>query len=99
MSVNILKLSETGKLFEMKNKWWKNKDGACEKNDDGDSSAMGFAEVRGIFYTLFLGLFAAYFLGICEFLMHVHSRASEEKVSASLMKIDFTFVYLNVCLS
>uniref|UniRef100_W8BR51 Glutamate receptor ionotropic, kainate 3 n=1 Tax=Ceratitis capitata TaxID=7213 RepID=W8BR51_CERCA len=80
LSVNILKLSETGKLFEMKNKWWKNKDGACEKNDDGDSSAMGFAEVRGIFYTLFLGLFAAYFLGICEFLMHVHSRASEEKL-------------------
>lgn len=80
LSVNILKLSETGKLFELKNKWWKNTNRDCKDDGDADNASLGFQEVRGIFYTLFLGLLAAYILGIVEFLLHTHSRASEERL-------------------
>nr|QKN21288.1 glutamate receptor ionotropic kainate 2 [Bactrocera dorsalis] len=79
LSVNILKLSETGKLFQLKNHWWKVNDTDCEDNDDdADNDSLGIYEVRGIFYTLYLGLLAAYLMGFIEFLMHCHSRASEE---------------------
>ncbi|XP_011193096.2 glutamate receptor ionotropic, kainate 2 [Zeugodacus cucurbitae] len=78
LSVNILKLSETGKLFELKDRWWKGEKNCGDEEEDNE--ALGFQHVRGIFYTLFLGLFAAYFLGIMEFLLHCHSRASEEKL-------------------
>ncbi|XP_036222655.2 glutamate receptor ionotropic, kainate 2 [Bactrocera oleae] len=80
LSVNILKLSETGKLFQMKNTWWTNEKKDCKDDENEDNASLGIQEVRGIFYTLFLGLLAAYILGIIEFLMHCHSRASEEKL-------------------
>ncbi|XP_054743540.1 glutamate receptor ionotropic, kainate 2 [Anastrepha obliqua] len=80
LSVNILKLSETGKLFDLKNRWWKNKTSNCNKKAGGDNPDLGFQEVRGIFYTLFFGLFTAFCFGICEFLMHTHERACEENL-------------------
>ncbi|XP_017469717.1 PREDICTED: glutamate receptor 4-like [Rhagoletis zephyria] len=80
LSVNILKLSETGRLFELKNRWWKNKTLTCNNKGAGDNADLGFQEVRGIFYTLFLGLFTAFCFGICECLVHTHERACEEKL-------------------
>lgn len=99
LSVNILKLSETGKLFQMKNTWWTNEKKDCKDDENEDNASLGIQEVRGIFYTLFLGLLAAYILGIIEFLMHCHSRASEEKVSIEvdvcILKFEILLLFAN----
>lgn len=78
----------------MKNKWWKNTNRDCKDDGDADNASLGFQEVRGIFYTLFLGLLAAYILGIVEFLLHTHSRASEERVSILMHVSMVDFVYI-----
>ncbi|XP_067622673.1 glutamate receptor ionotropic, kainate 2 isoform X2 [Eurosta solidaginis] len=80
LSVKILRLGETGRLLELKNKWWKNKNSTCDNEGDDDNADMGFHEVRGIFYTLFMGLFTAYCFGIGEFIVYTHERACEEKL-------------------
>ncbi|XP_075156880.1 glutamate receptor ionotropic, kainate 2-like [Haematobia irritans] len=81
LSVAILKLGEVGKLFELKKKWWSNENNDCPQDAKGNSETndLNFSEVRGIFYTLFVGLFVAYTVGITEFLIYVHHVAAEEK--------------------
>lgn len=42
---------------------------------------MIFSEVRGIFYTLFVGIIIAYAIGVTEFLVHVQNVAVMKKKS------------------
>lgn len=79
----ILRLGERGELFKLKTKWWKNHNNTCdaEVKDDSETPDMTFSEVRGIFYTLGVGVFLAYVAGIVEFLLFTHKVAMEEKLT------------------
>ncbi|XP_013112934.2 glutamate receptor ionotropic, kainate 2 [Stomoxys calcitrans] len=83
LSVAILKLGELGKLFELKKKWWSYENNDCPQQEQGTSenNDLNFSEVRGIFYTLFVGIFVAYVVGITEFLIYVQHVAAEEKLT------------------
>ncbi|XP_023301839.2 glutamate receptor ionotropic, kainate 2 [Lucilia cuprina] len=83
LSVAILRLGERGELFKLKNKWWKNHNNTCdaEVQSDSETPDMTFSEVRGIFYTLGVGVLVAYIAGIVEFLLYTHKVALEEKMT------------------
>uniref|UniRef100_A0A1A9ZN65 Ionotropic glutamate receptor C-terminal domain-containing protein n=1 Tax=Glossina pallidipes TaxID=7398 RepID=A0A1A9ZN65_GLOPL len=84
LSVAILKLSERGELFQLKNKWWKNHNNTCHEGVQMDASEtpdMTFSEVRGIFYTLGVGVIIAYTVGIFEFLIYTQKVAAAEKLT------------------
>lgn len=82
LSVAILRLSERGRLYDIKEKWWKNPNRSCSEEPDPDATPdMNFEELRGIFYTLYVGIFIAYLIGITEFLLYVQQVALEERVS------------------
>ena len=78
-----MRLGERGELFKLKNKWWKNHNNTCDVEEENDSETpdMTFSEVRGIFYTLAVGVFIAYTIGIIEFLMYTQTVAVEEKIT------------------
>ncbi|XP_073835691.1 glutamate receptor ionotropic, kainate 2-like [Musca autumnalis] len=90
LSVAILKLGELGQLFQLKKKWWVNEDKDCpqETKANSETNDLNFTEVRGIFYTLYVGLFIAYVVGITEFLIYAQHVAVEEKLTfkEALMK-------------
>ncbi|XP_037960958.1 glutamate receptor ionotropic, kainate 2 [Teleopsis dalmanni] len=83
LSVGILRLSERGELFKIKNNWWKPNENQTtdSKESTGETPDMNFEEVRGIFYTLGIGLFIAYLVGVIEFLIHTQKVAADEKLS------------------
>uniref|UniRef100_A0A1B0ATM2 Ionotropic glutamate receptor C-terminal domain-containing protein n=1 Tax=Glossina palpalis gambiensis TaxID=67801 RepID=A0A1B0ATM2_9MUSC len=101
LSVAILKLSERGELFQLKNKWWKNHNNTCHEGVQTDASEtpdMTFSEVRGIFYTLGVGVIIAYTVGIFEFLIYTQKVAAAEKLTfkkAFLKEIIFVLCVWN----
>ncbi|XP_030555154.1 glutamate receptor ionotropic, kainate 2 [Drosophila novamexicana] len=81
LSVGILKLSERGVLYNLRNKWFNANDTVCDNsgstNDDGqfDMDAVG-----GLFVVLIVGIFVSFMIGLAEFLWHVHRTALKERV-------------------
>ncbi|BFF96201.1 glutamate receptor ionotropic kainate 2 [Drosophila madeirensis] len=85
LSVAILHLSERGQLYDLKQKWWKNPNSSCFEEPDPDATPdMTFEELRGIFYTLYMGLLIAFLIGITEFLVYVQQVALEERLTFKL---------------
>lgn len=82
LSVGILRLSEKGVLYKIRNKWFNNDSTNCDysgpTNEEGqfDMDAVG-----GLFVVLIVGIFFSFIIGIVEFLWHVHKIALKEKVS------------------
>lgn len=82
LSVGILRLSEKGVLYKIRNKWFNNNSTNCEHsgptNDEGqfDMDAGG-----GLFVVLIVGVFFSFIIGIVECLWHVHKIALRENVS------------------
>lgn len=56
--------------------------------DSAGTPDMIFSEVRGIFYTLFVGIITAYIMGVIEFLVYIQKAAVMRKQS-----FKNTFVY------
>ncbi|XP_030374350.1 glutamate receptor ionotropic, kainate 2 [Scaptodrosophila lebanonensis] len=82
LSVAILRLSERGQLYDMKQRWWKNHNSTCDEEPDPDETPdMTFRDVRGIFYTLYVGIFIAFLIGIAEFLVYAQQVALEERLT------------------
>ncbi|KAH8353487.1 hypothetical protein KR084_011300 [Drosophila pseudotakahashii] len=82
LSVAILRLSERGALYDMKSKWWKNHNNTCfEEPDQKNTLDMNFEQLRGIFYTLYVGILIAFLIGITEFLLYVQQVALEERLT------------------
>lgn len=81
----MLKLQEEGKLFRLKNKWWKELDGGGNCESDGgptaDAAELGIANVGGVFVILLLGCLAAMVLGIVEFLWNIKAIAIDQKIT------------------
>ncbi|XP_039752079.1 glutamate receptor ionotropic, kainate 2-like isoform X2 [Pararge aegeria] len=84
----VLKLAESGKLVELKNRWWKvPEDEACvteEATEEGASAAeLGVDNVGGVFVVLGIGCGMAAAMGGLEFLWHVRDVAVEQKMTPS----------------
>ncbi|EDW65044.1 glutamate receptor ionotropic, kainate 2 isoform X2 [Drosophila virilis] len=88
LSVAILRLSERGELYNLKQKWWKNPNASCFEEPDPDATPdMTFEELRGIFYTLYVGILIAFLIGVTEFLLYVQQVALEERLTFKLALI------------
>ncbi|VVD05446.1 unnamed protein product [Leptidea sinapis] len=79
---------ESGKLVELKNRWWKAPpEEACETQEaaeEGTSAAeLGVDNVGGVFVVLGIGCGMAAGIGALEFLWHVRDVAIEQKMTQS----------------
>uniref|UniRef100_A0A2H1W6P8 SFRICE_012305 n=1 Tax=Spodoptera frugiperda TaxID=7108 RepID=A0A2H1W6P8_SPOFR len=83
----LLKLAESGKLVEIKNRWWKAPpENACvseEAAEEGAAGELGVENVGGVFVVLACGCSAATAMGIFEFLWNVREVAIEQKMTQS----------------
>ncbi|XP_072932697.1 glutamate receptor ionotropic, kainate 2-like isoform X2 [Epargyreus clarus] len=82
----VLKLAESGKLVELKNRWWQAPEGSgCvseEAGEEGASAAeLGVDNVGGVFVVLGIGCGMAAGMGAFEFLWHVREVAIEQKMT------------------
>ncbi|CAH0713965.1 unnamed protein product, partial [Brenthis ino] len=81
----VLKLAESGKLVELKNRWWKlSEKEACaaeEVAEDAAAAELGVDNVGGVFVVLGIGCGMAAAMGGFEFLWHVRSVAVEQKMT------------------
>lgn len=84
ISDSILKLQETQKLHELYDRWWKQRGGAgqCDNDDKGkkDANALAIANVGGIFVVLVTGLGLSLIVAVLEFVWKAHKNADEGKV-------------------
>nr|QRN45440.1 ionotropic glutamate receptor kainate 2-like isoform X4 [Carausius morosus] len=84
VSEAVLKLSETGKIKEIKDKWWLVKDGTgCSQMEKEEENAdeLTMANVGGVFLVLMVGCFAAFLVAILEMLWNCRKIAVEEKIT------------------
>ncbi|XP_034473399.1 glutamate receptor ionotropic, kainate 2 [Drosophila innubila] len=85
LSVAILRLSERGELYNLKQKWWNRNSSNCfEEPDPNATPDLNFEQLRGIFYTLYVGILIAFIIGIVEFLLYVQQVALEEHLTFKL---------------
>ncbi|CAK1585391.1 unnamed protein product [Parnassius mnemosyne] len=82
----VLKLAESGKLVELKNRWWKvpPEEGCVseEAAEEGTSAEeLGVDNVGGVFVVLGVGCGMAAAMGVFEFLWHVREVAIEQKMT------------------
>ncbi|XP_017064315.2 glutamate receptor ionotropic, kainate 2 [Drosophila eugracilis] len=94
LSVGILKLSEKGVLYTLRNKWFNNNESTCDSNaatiDDGQ---FDMDSVGGLFVVLIVGVIIALVIGVAEFLWHVQRIAVKEKIPPMLaLKSEFHFL-------
>ncbi|XP_049872660.1 glutamate receptor ionotropic, kainate 2-like isoform X2 [Pectinophora gossypiella] len=84
----VLKLAESGKLMELKNRWWKAPEDEAEKcvaevaGEEGATAAeLGVSNVGGVFVVLGIGCGMAAGMGALEFLWHIREVAVEQKMT------------------
>ncbi|XP_050306965.1 glutamate receptor ionotropic, kainate 2-like [Anthonomus grandis grandis] len=78
----ILTLQESGKLQQIKNKWWKEmvRGEPCPE-DPKQSASLALSNVGGIFDVLGIGIGIAYAIAVIEFLWNVRQLSIEEHLS------------------
>ncbi|CAG9787776.1 unnamed protein product [Diatraea saccharalis] len=76
----VLKLAESGKLVELKNRWWQAPASGAYA-EDGAAGELGVDNVGGVFVVLGVGCGIAAGMGVFEFLMHVREVAIEQKMT------------------
>ncbi|XP_060801386.1 glutamate receptor ionotropic, kainate 2-like [Amyelois transitella] len=82
----VLKLAESGKLVELKNRWWKPEVEVCvsvEAGEEGAAAELGIENVGGVFVVLGIGCGIAAAMGFLEFMWHVREVAIEQKMTQS----------------
>lgn len=82
--MGILRLSERGELFKLRNKWFNSNESTCDSNvptiDDGQ---FDMDSVGGLFVVLIVGVVVGLVIGVAEFLWHVQRISVKEKVRAA----------------
>ncbi|XP_073988412.1 glutamate receptor ionotropic, kainate 2-like isoform X2 [Rhodnius prolixus] len=83
ISGSVLKFQESGKIKQLKNRWWKRGDKSACRDDAGKtaSNELGLSNVGGVFLVLLAGCTVAFFVAILEFLWNVRKVAVQEKIS------------------
>uniref|UniRef100_A0A8C8JVE0 Glutamate receptor n=1 Tax=Oncorhynchus tshawytscha TaxID=74940 RepID=A0A8C8JVE0_ONCTS len=83
VNLAVLKLSESGVLDKLKNKWWYDK-GECgptaSGSKDKSSQALSLSNVAGVFYILVGGLGLAMLVALIEFCYKSRNEAKRMKV-------------------
>ncbi|XP_060747628.1 glutamate receptor 4b isoform X2 [Tachysurus vachellii] len=86
VNLAVLKLSESGILDKLKNKWWYDK-GECGPKDSGSkdksSQALSLSNVAGVFYILVGGLGLAMLVALIEFCYKSRNEAKRMKVDTA----------------
>uniref|UniRef100_A0A8C1KLK8 Glutamate receptor n=1 Tax=Cyprinus carpio TaxID=7962 RepID=A0A8C1KLK8_CYPCA len=82
VNLAVLKLSESGILDKLKNKWWYDK-GECGPKDSG-SKALSLSNVAGVFYILVGGLGLAMLVALIEFCYKSRNEAKRMKARLSI---------------
>ncbi|XP_051533678.1 glutamate receptor 4-like isoform X2 [Myxocyprinus asiaticus] len=84
VNLAVLKLSESGILDKLKNKWWYDK-GECGHKDSGSkdksSQALSLSNVAGVFYILVGGLGLAMLVALIEFCYKSRNEAKRMKLT------------------
>ncbi|KAH8403004.1 hypothetical protein KR222_003098, partial [Zaprionus bogoriensis] len=81
LSVGILRLSEKGELYKIRNNWFNTNETSCDYSGTGNKSdQFDMSSVGGLFIVLVAGLSVAFVIGVVEFIWHVHSIALRERV-------------------
>uniref|UniRef100_A0A673NAQ8 Glutamate receptor n=1 Tax=Sinocyclocheilus rhinocerous TaxID=307959 RepID=A0A673NAQ8_9TELE len=84
VNLAVLKLSESGVLDKLKNKWWYDK-GECGPKDSGSkdksSQALSLSNVAGVFYILVGGLGLAMLVALIEFCYRSRNEAKRMKLT------------------
>eukprot|EP00102_Acyrthosiphon_pisum_P020555 XP_016657765.1 PREDICTED: glutamate receptor ionotropic, kainate 1 [Acyrthosiphon pisum] len=81
VNMAVLKLSESGALMNLKNRWWSVSDDKRCKDLKKDSAELDVNEVGGMFVILILGCLIAFLFSILEFLWNIRKVAVEEKLT------------------
>ncbi|XP_044734637.1 glutamate receptor 1-like [Chrysoperla carnea] len=82
INLEILRLTESGELTKLKNKWWYDRT-ECKQGDKQDASRndeLSLSNVAGIFYILIGGLLLALIVALLEFCFNSHSEATKAKI-------------------
>ncbi|KAF7282954.1 hypothetical protein GWI33_001764 [Rhynchophorus ferrugineus] len=90
----VLKLQETGKLIELKEKWWKKeREGEpCPSDAPENTDALALENVGGVFLVLGVCIGLAFVIAILEFLWNVHNVSVEEHISyLEALKVELKF--------
>ena len=80
--MGILKLSEKGVLYSLKDKWFNSNETHCDLDEKSSAEGTQFdmESVGGLFVVLIGGIIIAIIIGICEFLWNIQQIAVNEKV-------------------
>jgi hypothetical protein len=83
----ILKLQEEQKIHALYEKWWKGKNaGNCMKDAESkDTTALGVANVSGVFVVLAGGLVVGFLISLLEFMWKAKSNAKKDKVCINVI--------------
>lgn len=89
----LLKLSESGKLMELKDKWWTVTEEKKCPVPKKDSAELDLSEVGGMFVILILGCLLGFIFCLLEFLWNIRKVAVEEELSPwDAFKLELKFV-------
>eukprot|EP00090_Calanus_glacialis_P018188 TRINITY_DN28216_c0_g1_i1.p1 TRINITY_DN28216_c0_g1~~TRINITY_DN28216_c0_g1_i1.p1 ORF type:complete len:919 (-),score=157.38 TRINITY_DN28216_c0_g1_i1:468-3224(-) len=83
ISAGVLALQETGKLKELKIKWWENErgGGACKVKQAGGNAQLSLAQLGGVFIVLVGGMAFSIIIAIFEFAWKRRKLAVDENES------------------
>ncbi|XP_057374823.1 glutamate receptor ionotropic, kainate 2-like isoform X2 [Daphnia carinata] len=83
ISLAILELQEKGVIYQLYNKWWKNKEEVCNKFGQGKETktTLGVDSIGGVFVVLLCGLAVAVLIAIIEFCWNSKKSAAYENQS------------------
>ncbi|KAF0718226.1 glutamate receptor ionotropic, kainate 2-like, partial [Aphis craccivora] len=84
VSMALLKLSESGKLMELKDKWWSVSEEKMCPVPKSDSAELDVSEVGGMFVILILGCMLGLIFSLLEFLWNIRKVAVAEKLHTSI---------------
>ncbi|KYB29341.1 glutamate receptor ionotropic, kainate 2 [Tribolium castaneum] len=76
LSAAILRLQETGKIAQLKEKWWKEKRGASNcgaQKSESAATPLNLQNVGGVFLVLFLGTGLGFCISFVELALRVYS--------------------------
>ncbi|XP_078618325.1 glutamate receptor ionotropic, kainate 2-like isoform X2 [Branchiostoma floridae x Branchiostoma japonicum] len=89
ITIAILQLQEAGQIQMLYNKWWVNM-GQCSNEDKNkEASALGVANVGGIFIVLIAGLVVGIIVAIIEFIWK--SRSTQERDKQHMQNLSDVF--------
>ncbi|XP_017845406.1 glutamate receptor ionotropic, kainate 2 [Drosophila busckii] len=93
LSVGILKLSEKGVLYNLRNKWFNSNITCDNAGPANDADQFDMDALGGLFVLLIVGVLVSILIGIIEFIWHAHCIALKQQIRPMLaLKGEFNFL-------